>query len=69
MTTDRRVLIDGTGQLGRIVDGLHDVVTAIGDRRFAIVGGIEAGGVRPSLADVADVWQAVVEPHLDDLRR
>ena len=40
MTTDLRVLIDSSGHTARIVDGLHDVATALGDRRFAIVGGI-----------------------------
>lgn len=40
MTVDQRVLNDGSGQLARIVDGLHEVVLALGERRFAIVGGI-----------------------------
>lgn len=41
MTGDRRILVDDTNRtLARIVDGLHDIATAMDDRRFAIVGGI-----------------------------
>lgn len=41
MTGDRRILVDDTDRtLARIVDGLHDIATALDDRHFAIVGGI-----------------------------
>ncbi len=38
--SERRVLIDNSRTLARIVDGLHDVVDALDGRPFAIVGGI-----------------------------
>lgn len=41
MTSDRRVLVDNDSRtLAHMVDGLHDVAGALGERRFAIVGGI-----------------------------
>lgn len=38
--SERRVLVDNSRALARIVDGLHDVVDALDGRPFAIVGGI-----------------------------
>lgn len=41
MMSDRRVLVDNDSRtLAHMVDGLHDVAGALGERRFAIVGGI-----------------------------
>lgn len=41
MSADRRILIDNdSGKLAQVVDGLHDVVAAFAERRFAIVGGL-----------------------------
>ena len=40
MASEPRVLIDSGGTLAPIVDGLHDILEAFRERRFAIVGGI-----------------------------
>lgn len=80
MTSDRRVLIDNDSrQLAKIVDGLHDVVAALDDRRFAIVGGIAVlthvqghrvtqdidSAARGLAQEIRDAFLVVAEPDHD----
>lgn len=57
MMSDRRVLIDDTGSMARIVDGLHDVVAALG-----------ALALPKDRGSVAGCSGAVVRGRVEDVR-